>query len=54
MNVDKKGENVIQIGYGPTHSVEKYDAFVYCLSKRACREKVLHKYDDLSDGPGQI
>ena len=28
LNVDKKGENVIQIGYGPTNSVEKYDAFV--------------------------
>ena len=49
MNVDKKGENVIQIGYGPAHIVEKYNSFVHSLSKRARREKILHKHDDLSD-----
>jgi len=54
MNVDKKGENVIQIGYGPANCVEKYNTFVHSLSKRARREKVLHKHDDLSNRPGQI
>ena len=49
MNVDKKGENVIQIGYGPAYSVEKYNTFVNSLSKRARREKILHKHDDMSD-----
>ena len=54
MNVDKEGKNVIQIGYGPAHSVEEYNTFVHSLSKRARREKILHKHDDLSDWPGQI
>ena len=31
LNIDKKGENVIQIRYRPANSVEKYDTFVYGL-----------------------
>ena len=54
MNVDKEGKNVIQIGYGPAHSVEEYNTFVHSLSKRARREKVLHKHDDLSNRPWQV
>ena len=31
LNVDKKGENVIQIGYRPANCIEKYDSLVYGL-----------------------
>jgi hypothetical protein len=40
MNVDKKGENVIQIGYGPTHSVEKYNT----LSTVSVKVRAVKKY----------